>query len=117
MSLEDAFIIQSNLVQVLDNVNLKLYAGEFAYLIGKTGSGKSSLLKTLYSDLKLKEGRGQVGDFNLRTIENKQVPMLRRKIGMVFDCIGSLASYYTRSFKSLRLSCVFTLRRHLLPCT
>jgi cell division transport system ATP-binding protein len=91
VSLEDAFIIQSNLVQVLDNVNLKLYAGEFAYLIGKTGSGKSSLLKTLYSDLKLKEGRGQVGDFNLRTIENKQVPMLRRKIGMVFQDFTLLA--------------------------
>jgi len=89
--LEDAFIIQNNLVQVLGNVNLKLRQGEFAYLIGKTGSGKSSLLKTLYSDLKLKEGRGQVGDFNLRLLKDKDVPMLRRQIGMVFQDFTLLA--------------------------
>ncbi|PCJ66392.1 MAG: phosphonate ABC transporter ATP-binding protein [Bacteroidetes bacterium] len=83
--LEDAFIIQRNLVQILGNVNLNLSLGEFAYLIGKTGSGKSSLLKTIYADLDLKEGNGKVVNFDLRTIDRNQVPMLRRQIGMVFQ--------------------------------
>ena len=59
--------------------------GEFVYLIGKTGSGKSSLLKTLYADLELKEGDGNIAGFNLRKIEEKNIPFLRRKIGIVFQ--------------------------------
>jgi cell division transport system ATP-binding protein len=58
---------------------------EFAYLIGKTGSGKSSLLKTLYGELPLKEGEGHVSEYNLKRITKKEIPFLRRKIGIVFQ--------------------------------
>jgi cell division transport system ATP-binding protein len=87
IELKDAFIIQNNLVQVLSYVNLQLHEGEFAYLIGRTGSGKSSLLKTLYAELLLRDGQGQVAGFNLREVaENKkEIALLRRKIGMVFQ--------------------------------
>jgi cell division transport system ATP-binding protein len=70
---------------VLDNVWLSLEEGEFAYLIGKTGSGKSSLLKTLYAEIPLKEGEGVVAGFNLRRITTNDAPFLRRKIGIVFQ--------------------------------
>ncbi len=85
VELGDAFIIQHNLVQVLGNVSLKVHVGEFAYLIGRTGSGKSSLLKTLYADLPLKEGSGSSVGYNLLGLERKYIPKLRRKIGMVFQ--------------------------------
>ena len=70
---------------VLSEVNFKLKQGEFLYLIGRTGSGKSSLLKTLYGELPLKEGEGRVDDFDLRTLKPKKTPYLRRKIGIVFQ--------------------------------
>jgi len=70
---------------VLKDINLKIQKGEFVYLIGKTGSGKSSLLKTLYSDLRLTEGDGMVVNFDLRKIKRKKVPYLRRKLGIVFQ--------------------------------
>jgi len=70
---------------ILENVNLKLNETEFAYLIGKTGSGKSSLLKILYGELPLINGEGNVIGFNLKTISLKDIPMLRRKIGIVFQ--------------------------------
>ena len=70
---------------ILKDVSLHIEKGEFVYLIGKTGSGKSSLLKTLYADLELKEGDGNIAGFNLRKIEEKNIPFLRRKIGIVFQ--------------------------------
>lgn len=94
VSLHNAFITQHNTVQVLSNVDMKLNAGEFAYLIGKTGSGKSSLLKTLYADLPLNEGVGYVAGFSLNTIARREVPLLRRNIGMVFQDFNLL---YDRS--------------------
>ncbi len=96
IELYDAFVIQDNLVQVLGNVTMKVKEGEFAYLIGKTGTGKSSLLKTLYADLPLREGRGKVAGYNLNIIERNEIPMLRRQIGMVFQDFNLL---YDRSVK------------------
>lgn len=73
----------SNLV--LQDVNLRVQKGEFVYLVGKTGTGKSSLLKTLYGDLPLKEGDCTVVGFNLREMDWKKVPFLRRNLGVVFQ--------------------------------
>ena len=70
---------------ILQDVNLKIGKGEFVYLIGKTGSGKSSLLKTLYGDLPLQEGEATVCDFDLKTIKRSKIPFLRRKLGIVFQ--------------------------------
>ena len=70
---------------ILSDVNLEVKHGEFIYLIGKTGSGKSSLLKTLYGDLPLTEGTGHIVDFSLETLKEDEIPFLRRKIGIVFQ--------------------------------
>ena len=70
---------------VLTNVSLKIDKGEFVYLLGKTGSGKSSLLKSLYADISLKEGQATVAGYNLTTIKRKEIPFLRRKLGIVFQ--------------------------------
>jgi len=70
---------------ILEDVNLELNETEFAYLIGKTGSGKSSLLKILYGELALTEGNGSVAGFDLRNLKRAEVPLLRRKIGIVFQ--------------------------------
>jgi cell division transport system ATP-binding protein len=70
---------------VLNNVNLSIEKGEFVYLVGKTGTGKSSLLKTLYGDLELREGEGWVANHELRTLTWKTVPFLRRSLGVVFQ--------------------------------
>lgn len=71
--------------QILADVNFTIDPGEFVYLIGKTGSGKSSLLKTLYADLWLQEGVGEVVGYKLHEISRKEIPYLRRKIGIVFQ--------------------------------
>lgn len=70
---------------VLDQVNLRINAGEFTYLIGRTGSGKSSLLKTLYGVLPLEKGTGEVAGYDLRKLNRKSIPGLRRKLGIVFQ--------------------------------
>lgn len=74
---------QMNLV--LDNVSLKVRSGEFVYLIGKVGTGKTSLLKTLYAELPLRDGEGHIAGFDLKNIKHRDIPKLRRKIGMVFQ--------------------------------
>lgn len=70
---------------VLTDVNFTITKGEFAYLVGKTGSGKSSLLKTLYADLELTEGRGMVAGISLNNIRPSEIPTLRRKVGIIFQ--------------------------------
>lgn len=84
LSLKNATIYQEDKV-ILSNVNLEVNRGEFIYIIGKTGSGKSSLMKTLYADLPLTEGNGHIVDFDLETMKEDDIPFLRRKIGIVFQ--------------------------------
>jgi len=84
ISLRNAKIYQQEKL-ILDNLDLELEEKTFAYLIGKTGSGKSSLLKTLYAELPLTEGTGSVCGFELKGLKRKQIPFLRRKIGIVFQ--------------------------------
>ena len=84
ISLKNAAIYQNERC-ILKDVNFEIGEGEFVYLIGKTGSGKSSLLKTLYADLPAKEGELNIADFNLLKIKKREIPMLRRKIGIVFQ--------------------------------
>ncbi|MFD2601386.1 cell division ATP-binding protein FtsE [Flavobacterium suzhouense] len=84
LSLQDVTIYQDNNA-VLTDINLEVNHGEFLYIIGKTGSGKSSLMKTLYADLKLKDGEGSFVDYDLKTLRERDIPYLRRKIGVVFQ--------------------------------
>jgi cell division transport system ATP-binding protein len=84
LSLKDVNIFQEG-NRILSNINLKVNEGEFIYIIGKTGSGKSSLMQTLYADLPLLEGEGTIVDFDLLGLKQKEIPFLRRKIGIVFQ--------------------------------
>jgi len=70
---------------VLDNINFEIEKGEFVFLVGRTGSGKSSLLKTLYADLDLRLGDINVAGINIRGIKSSQIPLLRRKLGIIFQ--------------------------------
>lgn len=70
---------------ILSDLNFDINAGEFVYLIGRVGSGKSSLLKTLYAELQLIEGEGYVAGFDLRKLKRREIPLLRRRIGIVFQ--------------------------------
>lgn len=84
ISLANVSIFQKHNL-VLTNVSLTIDKGEFVYLLGKTGSGKSSLLKTLYGELDLVEGSATVAGFDLSKIKRKEIPFLRRKLGIVFQ--------------------------------
>lgn len=84
IELNEATIVQGG-SNILSDVNLKIEKGQFIYLVGKTGSGKSSLMKTLYGELKLEEGNGNVAGFNLSRLKLSELPYLRRKLGIVFQ--------------------------------
>lgn len=84
ISLENADIFQEKNL-VLHQVDFRLKKGEFAYIIGKTGSGKSSLLKTFYGELKLELGKGSVAGFDLSKLKRSQIPKLRRRLGIIFQ--------------------------------
>jgi cell division transport system ATP-binding protein len=84
VDLQDVSIFQGDNL-VLSNLNIKMRKGEFVYLIGKTGSGKSSLLRTLYADLPLKQGEISIAGYQLSTIKTRDIPFLRRKLGIIFQ--------------------------------
>lgn len=85
VNLNQVTINQSQNNKIVKDVSLKVEKGEFVYLIGKTGSGKSSVLKVLYGELNLDKGQGQVVGFDLKKIKKREIPFLRRKIGIVFQ--------------------------------
>ncbi|MCE2741370.1 MAG: ATP-binding cassette domain-containing protein [Sphingobacteriales bacterium] len=84
ISLKGVSIFQQNNL-VLSDVSFNIHPGEFVYLIGSTGSGKSSLLKILYGELTIEKGKGQIAGFDLTKLKKSQIPILRRKLGVVFQ--------------------------------
>jgi cell division transport system ATP-binding protein len=84
LELKEASIFQKESL-ILTEVNLEVYKGEFVYLIGKTGSGKSSFMKTLYADIPLRQGSGTIVGYDLKLLKEKDIPYLRRKLGIVFQ--------------------------------
>ena len=81
----DQATVYRNTLLVLSHITMHLQEGEFAYLIGKTGSGKTSLLKALYAELPTEEGTALILGYDLRTIKDRDIPFLRRKLGIVFQ--------------------------------
>ena len=84
LTLKNASIFQRE-KKILNEISLQINKGDFVYLIGKTGSGKSSFLKTLYGDLPLNNGEGNIVGFDLNGLKKNQIPFLRRKLGVVFQ--------------------------------
>jgi cell division transport system ATP-binding protein len=84
LNIKDVSIFQQDEI-IIENIDLEIKKGDFVYLIGKTGSGKSSFIKTLYADLRLKKGAINIGDFNLQNLNDGEIPYLRRKLGIVFQ--------------------------------
>jgi len=84
LRIKDASIFQENQT-ILSDINLEMEKGELAFIIGRTGSGKSSLLKTLYADLPLRLGEITIAGYDLHKIKQKEIPLLRRKLGIIFQ--------------------------------
>ena len=84
LSIEEVSIFQQD-ETIFKNINININKGDFIYLIGKTGSGKSSLIKTIYADLELQKGEISVGGFTLKNLKENKIPFLRRKLGIVFQ--------------------------------
>ncbi len=95
IELQDASVFQKNIL-VLSNVSISVDRGQFCYLIGRTGSGKSSLLKVMYADLPMVDGFGRIAGTNLNGIRDRDIPFLRRKIGIVFQDFQLLADRTVR---------------------
>lgn len=103
LKLNNAAIYQrENLI--LSDVNVEVHKGEFVYLIGKTGTGKSSFMKTLYGDLPLTEGSGEIVDYDLRKLKSREIPYLRRKLGIVFQ------DFQLLNDRTVRNNLLFVLR-------
>jgi cell division transport system ATP-binding protein len=103
IQLENLAIYQRNIL-ILSEVNVSIEKGEFVYLVGKTGTGKSSLLKTLYAELPVVEGDAMVADFDLKNIKTKEIPYLRRKLGIVFQDFQLLID------RSIKENLIFVLK-------
>ena len=84
LKIEEVSIFQQD-ETIFENINININKGDFIYLIGKTGSGKSSLIKTIYADLELQKGEISVGGFTLKNLKENKIPFLRRKLGIVFQ--------------------------------
>jgi len=97
-------VIKQDDITILDRVNIEINRGEFVYLIGRTGSGKTSLLKTLYGELKLKTGEGKIVNYNLKGIKPRKISELRRTIGIVFQDFQLLMD------RSVKENLVFVMR-------
>jgi cell division transport system ATP-binding protein len=103
IKLDNVSVYQKNIL-VLSEVSMSIERGEFCYLIGRTGTGKSSLMKVLYADLPLVEGEARVAGFDLNNIKEHQIPFLRRKIGIVFQDFQLLTD------RSVRDNLIFVMR-------
>ena len=100
----DKVNIKQNDKIILSNISLSINKGEFVYMIGKTGIGKSSLLRILYGDLKIREGEANVMGINLNKIKDKKIPYLRRKLGIVFQDFKLLSD------RSIEKNLIFVLK-------